>query len=119
MISLKAALAVSMTAVGASTLAFSTYVATHPPVSASLGAVETELGPLPRTRFEFVRASSLGVASSAATDEMMLDPVTIYGRTVATTKPAQRAVLQPCSAWRSLATGPADRRVKDLCLSAR
>jgi len=34
----------------------------------------------------------------------MLDTATIYGE-------PQKAALQPCSAWRSLASGPASRHV--------
>ena len=50
--------------------------------------------------------------------ELQLDPVTIYGRDsvrIGTRQPPE-AALQTCSPWHSLASGPASRRVKDLCL---
>jgi len=111
MMSVKAMFAVSMTAIGTSTLGASAYVATHPTGSARTPLMEAEFVPLPPTRFEFVLASSIDAEKSTVARELMLDTVTIYGE-------PQKAVLQPCSAWRSLASGPAARHVKDLCLRA-
>jgi hypothetical protein len=118
MMSVKAVFAVSMSAIGASTLGVSAYVAKHPTVSATSPPTEAEVVPLPPTRFEFVLASSMGAEKTTVARELMLDPVTIYGRDsvrIATGQPP-KAVLEPCSAWHSLASGPAPRRVKDLCL---
>jgi hypothetical protein len=120
MMSVKAAFAVSMTAIGASTLGVSAYVAEHPNVSATSPPIEAEVVPLPRTGFEFVLASSLDAEKSTGTRELILDAVTIYGSDsvrIGARQP-RGAVLQPCSAWHSLASGPSDRRVKDLCLRA-
>jgi hypothetical protein len=119
MMSVKAVLAVSMGAIGASTLGVSAYVATHPTGSTRTPLIEAEFVPSPPTRFEFVLASSIDAEKSTAR-EMMLDPVTIYGKDsgpIGARQP-QKAVLQPCSSWRSLASGPAARHVKDLCLPA-
>ena len=117
--SVKAVFALSTMAIGTSTLSVSAYVATHPPVSASPPPIEAEVVRLPPTRFEFVLASSLDAEKSTVTSELILDPVTIYGRDargIGARQP-QKAVLQPCSEWHALASGPSDRRVKDLCLS--
>jgi hypothetical protein len=120
MMSVKAVFAVSMAAMGASTLGVSAYIATHPTVSARSPPVEAELVPLPRSRFEFVLASSMDAEKPTLERELMLDPLTIYGKDSGRigARQAQEAVLQPCSAWRSLASGPTSRRVKDLCLRA-
>jgi len=120
MMSVKAVFAVSMTAIGASTLGVSAYIATHPTVSATPSPIEAEAVPLPPTSFEFVLASSTDAQKSTVARELMLDPVVIYGRDSVRIGARQppRAVLEPCSAWRSLASGPASRRVKDLCLRA-
>jgi hypothetical protein len=118
MMSAKAVSAVSMMAMGASTLGVSAYVATHPTVSARPPSIEAEVVPLPPTRFEFVLARSIDTETSTVAGELQLDPVTIYGRDsgrIAAGEPP-KAVLEPCSAWHSLASGPATRRVKDLCL---
>ena len=120
MMSVKAVFAVAMAAIGGSTLGVSAYVATHSAVSARPPPVEAELVPLPRSRFEFVLASSMGAENSTVARELMLDLVTIYARDpvrIGARQPRE-AVLQPCSAWHSLASGPASRRVKDLCLPA-
>jgi len=120
MMSVKAVFALSMTAIGASTLSVSAYVAKHPPVSARPPPIEADVVRLPPTRFEFVLASSLDAEKSTETTELMLDPVTIYGKDsmrIGARQP-QKAVLQPCSAWHPLASGPSNRRVKDLCLGA-
>lgn len=120
MMSVKAVFAVSMMAIGASTLGVSAYVATHQTVSARPSPVEAEPVPLPRSRFEFVLASSIDTEKTTEAGELMIDPVTIYARDpvrIGARQP-EKAVLQPCSGWRSLASGPATRRVKDLCLRA-
>lgn len=116
--SAKAVFAVSTMAIGASTLGVSAYVATHPNVSVTPPPVEAEVVPLPPTSFEFVLASSVDAETTTVAGELQLDPVTIYGRDsgrIGAGEPP-KAVLEPCSAWHSLASGPASRRVQDLCL---
>src|SRR5689334_4971804 len=102
MMSVKAMFAVSMGAIGASTLGVSAYVATHPTGSTGTPVVEAELAPVPPTRFEFALASSIDAEKSTAGRELMLDPVTIYGRDSASigAPPPPKAVLQQCSPWR-------------------
>jgi hypothetical protein len=120
MMSVKAVFAVSMTAIGASTLGVSAFVGKHPTEPATSPSIEAEVAPLPRAGFEFVLASSLDPDKSTVTRELILDSVTIYGSDsvrIGARQP-QEAVLRPCSAWHPLASGPSDRRVKDLCLRA-
>jgi hypothetical protein len=62
----------------------------------------------------------MDVQKSTVARELMLDPLVIYGKDslrIGARQPP-KAVLQPCSAWRPLASGPAARRVQDLCLRA-
>ena len=120
MMSVKAVFAVSMAAIGASTLGVSAYVASHPSAPARPSPIEAEVAPLPPTRFEFVLASSMDAKKSTVARELMLDPVVVYGRDPARfgARQPEKAVLQACSGWHSLASGPASRRVKDLCLPA-
>lgn len=80
MMSVKALFAVSMAAIGASTLGAGAYLVTHPTVSAKAASVEGEVVPLPPTRFEFVLASTMNVGKSTAARVVTLDPVTIYGK---------------------------------------
>lgn len=119
MTSVKAVLAISMTAMGASALGLSAYLATHPTALARAPQVEADIVPLSRPRFEFVLANSMSENTLGAR-ELKLNPVIIYGRDAVRSgaRPPREVVLQPCSAWRSLASGPASRRVKDLCLRA-
>ena len=120
MMSVKAMFAVSMVAIGGSTLGVSAYVATHPTGSTGTPLIEAEFAPLHASKFDFVLASSMDAQNPTVQRELMLDPVTIYGKyssRIGARQP-QKAVLQPCSAWRSLASGPASRHVKDLCLRA-
>jgi len=118
MMSVKAALSVSMTAIGASALGASAYIASPPAVSATSPPVEVEVVPMPPTKFEFVLASSMNAENSTVARELMLDPLTVYGRDSVSigARQTQEAVLQSCSPWHSLASGPPSRRVKDLCL---
>lgn len=120
MISIKAAFAVSMSAIGASTLGASAYVAKHPGGAATSLAAEPVSVPVRRTRFEFVSTMSTRPRHSMAPREIKIDPVMVYARDPMRTgaRQTQEAVLKPCSEWRELASGPAGRRVKDLCLRA-
>jgi len=113
MISIKAISAIGLTGLGAATVSTDVYLATQKP-RAPAGYVEprpvTETPPPPK--LEPLAAPAADVPDPAPPLEIA--PVIIYGRKPA--PPPSKRDFVPCTDWQSMASGPASRGVRTLCL---
>ena len=113
MISLKAAAAVTLTGLGASTLGVDGYLLSNHHRIESNAPAE---GFLPPVRIAVPdKSTSVEVETPAL---LVLEPVLIRARVRHRAAPEAPAALVPCSDWQSLASGPAARHVQRLCTPA-
>lgn len=106
MISIKAISAIALGGLGAATMGTDVYLATQkpePPPPLLVMEAPPPARPQPVTVREPVPPPPVEIA-----------PVVIYGRRAA--RPAPKQELVACSDWHSLASGPAGRGVRTLCM---
>jgi hypothetical protein len=90
--------------------------------AAALGINASLPGPAPPRLPPRVEAASAPVVMlramevPEASQEVMLDPVTIYSRSPARRLAVAAPALVPCSDWRTMASGPSGRGVRALCV---
>ena len=111
MISIKAISAIGLTGLGAATVSTDVYLATQSPRAPVVEiAPITEAPPPPKPELPAAAA----VAAPAPQPPLEIAPVIIYGRKP--TPPPTKRDFVPCTDWQSMASGPASRGVRTLCL---
>jgi hypothetical protein len=110
MISIKAISALTLTGLGAATMSTDVYLANQKPAPPPYSVViETRHGSPPAT-------VPIGERAPTEAPPLELDPVVITGRLHKAVPQAPKRELTVCSDWHSLASGPAARGVRALCV---
>jgi hypothetical protein len=111
-LSFKPALAVCALGIGAGAFGAAVYVSENPPEGPE------PVAPAPRAEEQKAPPNPPAIELPAV---IVLEPVTVIGRLrrppVRATVALAETRLEPCSDWRELAVGPAERTVRGLCVA--